>query len=130
MATTRNTSQRREVIGVLSRVQGFVSAQDLHALITKDGGQIALATVYTQLKRLVEDGDVDVVMTDRGESLYRRCVVDVHHHHLACRNCGAIVEVDTPELEAWARAVADRFDYQDLRHVLELSGICPACRAH
>lgn len=129
MASTRNTAQRREVISVLSRVQGFVSAQDLHNLIRKDGGQIALATVYTQLKRLAESGDVDVVMTDRGESLYRRCVVDAHHHHLACRGCGAIVEVDTPELENWARAISARFDYDDVRHVLELNGICPSCRA-
>ena len=72
MASTRNTAQRREVIGVLGRVQGFVSAQDLHELIIKDGGQISLATVYTQLRKLVESKDVDIVMTDRGESLYRR----------------------------------------------------------
>ncbi len=128
MASTRNTAQRREVIGVLSRVQGFVSAQDLHTLIVKNGGHIALATVYTQLKKWVDTGDVDVVMTDRGESLYRRCVVDVHHHHLACRNCGAIVEVDTPELESWAQDIAKRFGYRDLRHVLELNGICPKCQ--
>jgi Fur family ferric uptake transcriptional regulator len=128
VATTRNTAQRREVIGVLSRVQGFVSAQELHALIGRDGGQTSLATVYTQLKRLVATGEVDVVMTDRGESLYRRCVVDAHHHHLACRSCGATVEVDAPELERWAHDIAEGFDYHDLRHVLELNGICPSCR--
>lgn len=130
MASTRNTAQRREVISVLSKVQGFVSAQDLHTLIVKHGGRIALATVYTQLKKLVEGGNVDVVMTDRGESLYRQCVVEVHHHHLACRRCGAIVEVDTPELETWARRIAERFGYGDLRHVLELSGVCPKCQSH
>ncbi|MHB1209646.1 MAG: Fur family transcriptional regulator [Acidimicrobiales bacterium] len=130
MTSTRNTAQRREVIESLARVTGFVSAQDLHGLIVKNGGQIALATVYTQLKRLVESGDVDVVMTDRGESLYRRCVVDAHHHHLACRICGAIVEVDTPELEDWTNAIAERFGYRDLRHVLELSGICAQCQTN
>ncbi len=129
MTSTRNTAQRREVIDSLARVKGFISAQDLHGLITKNGGQIALATVYTQLKRLVESGDVDVVMTDRGESLYRRCVVDAHHHHLACRVCGAIVEVDTPELEDWTNAIAEKFRYHDLRHVLELSGICAQCHS-
>lgn len=129
MTSTRNTAQRREVISVLGRVQGFVSAQDLHALIIRDGGQIALATVYTQLKRLVENGEVDFVMTDRGESLYRRCVIDAHHHHLACRTCGATVEVDAPELEQWAHDIGERYGYDDLRHVLELNGICRACSA-
>ena len=115
---------------MLGRVQGFVSAQDLHGLILKDGGQIALATVYTQLKKLVEHGDVDLVMTDRGETLYRRCVVDVHHHHLACRTCGAAVEVDAPELEHWAQDIARKYDYVDLHHVLELNGICATCQSH
>ena len=128
MASTRNTAQRREVIGVLGRVQGFVSAQDLHELIIKDGGQISLATVYTQLRKLVESKDVDIVMTDRGESLYRRCVVDVHHHHLACRNCGATVEVDAPQLEKWASEIASKNGFKDLRHVIELNGICQKCQ--
>jgi len=128
MASTRNTAQRREVIGVLGRVQGFVSAQDLHELIIKDGGQISLATVYTQLRKLVESKDVDIVMTDRGESLYRRCVVDVHHHHLACRNCGATIEVDAPQLEKWASEIATKNGFKDLRHVIELNGICQKCQ--
>ena len=128
MSAPRNTQQRREILGALGRVQGFVSAQELHALILRDGGRIALATVYTQLKKLTDAREVDVVMTERGESLFRRCVVDAHHHHLACRHCGAIVEVDTPELERWSREIADRFGYADVRHVLELNGLCPTCR--
>ena len=128
VTTSRNTAQRREVIGVLGQVQGFVSAQDLHSLIEREGGHIALATVYTQLKKLVSNGDVDVVMTDRGESLYRRCVVDAHHHHLSCRHCGATVEVNTPDLETWANEIGNQFGYVDLRHVVEFSGLCGQCR--
>lgn len=125
---TRNTNQRREVIRALERVQGFVSAQDLHELIARDGGEVALATVYSQLKKLTEGRLVDVVMTDRGEALYRRCVDDSHHHHLACRLCGATVEVDAPELERWAHDIGERFGYGELRHVLELNGTCPSCQ--
>ena len=128
MGTSRNTVQRREVLDALDRVQGFLSAQELHALITSRGGQTSLATVYTQLKRLVASGDIDVVMTDRGESLYRRCVIDSHHHHLSCRRGGATVEVDAPQLEEWANALAHQFDYVDVRHVLELNGVCRACQ--
>ena len=128
MAATRNTTQRREVLRALERVQGFVSAQDLHDLIVGDGGEVALATVYSQLRKLSDAQMVDVVMTDRGEALYRRCVDDSHHHHLACRTCGATVEVDAPELERWAHDIAERFGYSDVRHVLELNGICRACR--
>jgi Fur family transcriptional regulator, ferric uptake regulator len=129
VSVARNTTQRREVIGTLAHVQGFVSAQELHGLIVRDGGRISLATVYTQLKKLVASGEVDAVMTDRGESLFRRCVVDEHHHHLACRRCGATVEVEAPQLERWSSELAARHGYEDLRHVLELNGICPACQS-
>ncbi|MFZ1061982.1 MAG: transcriptional repressor [Acidimicrobiales bacterium] len=129
MSSTRNTTQRREVIDALSRFQGFVSAQDLHALILKNGGTIALATVYAQLKKMAENDEVDLVMTDRGETLYRRCVIDEHHHHLSCRRCGAAVEVDAPDLERWARDVAAKHGYHELRHVLELNGICSSCQS-
>ena len=112
----------------MSGVQGFVSAQELHSIILRSGGQIALATVYAQLKRLATSNEVDVVMTDRGESLYRRCVVESHHHHLSCRRCGAAVEVDAPDLEKWSHEIGRRFDYHELRHVVEFSGICPSCR--
>lgn len=130
MSASRNTVQRREVIGVLSQVPGFVSAQELHTLIERDGGHIALATVYTQLKKLVQNGDVDVVMTDRGESLYRRCVVESHHHHLSCRLCGATVEVDAPELEKWSHDIGERFGFRELHHVVEFNGICASCHSN
>ena len=128
MASTRNTVQRREITETLGGVRGFISAQELHGLIVRHGGRIALATVYAQLRKLVDSGEIDVVMTDRGESLFRRCDVDAHHHHLACRNCGATVDVDAPELERWSAQLASRHGYSDVRHVLELNGLCPACQ--
>lgn len=128
VAPVRNTTQRREVMTSLELVPGFISAQDLHTLIVGRSGRIALATVYAQLKKLAAGGEVDVVMTDRGESLYRRCVVEVHHHHLSCRDCGATIEVDVPGLETWSQEIAKRFGYRDLRHVLEFTGICSSCQ--
>ncbi len=126
--STRNTSQRRAILTSLDQTRGFVSAQELYARISADGGRVALATVYAQLKKLVASGDVDTVMTDRGESLYRRCAADAHHHHLACRVCGATVEIDIPSLERWTGAVQRERGYRDVRHVLELTGVCPTCQ--
>lgn len=129
VVTTRNTVQQREILSALASVQGFVSAQELHSIVEQSGGRSALATVYTQLKRLVTVGVIDVVMTDRGESLYRQCVVESHHHHLSCRKCGATVEVDAPDLEQWTNDIGARFGYHELRHLVEFSGICTSCSA-
>jgi Fur family ferric uptake transcriptional regulator len=129
VTATRNTNQRREIVAALEGIQGFVSAQELHATIQSRGHGIALATVYAQLKKLAASRDVDVVMTDRGEALYRRCDVDVHHHHLSCRRCGTTIDIDVPELEASTQAIAMAHGFSDVRHVVELNGVCPACHA-
>ncbi len=125
--STRNTSQRRTILASLDQAHGFISAQDLYGRISGAGDHVALATVYAQLKKLVASGDVDAVMTDRGESLYRRCSAEEHHHHLACRLCGATVEIDVPSLERWANSVGRERGFRDVRHVLELTGVCPTC---
>ena len=123
----RDTTQRRAIVAALDQMAGFVSAQELYARIAAGGDRVALATVYAQLKKLVASGDVDAVMTERGESLYRRCAAETHHHHLACRMCGATWEIDIPPLEGWTRAIAREHHFSDVHHVLELTGVCPAC---
>ncbi len=127
IVSPRNTTQRRAILAALDQAAGFVSAQELYARIAAVGDRVALATVYAQLKKLAASGDVDAVMNERGESLYRRCAAETHHHHLACRVCGATWEIDIPPLEGWTRAVAVEHGFYDVHHVLELTGVCPAC---
>ena len=74
------------------------------------------------------DDDVDTLLRDDGETLYRRCRVATHHHHLVCRSCGATVEVDGPAVESWADRLASEHGYDEVSHTLEIFGRCAACR--
>lgn len=122
----RPTRQRAAVMTALDSVDGFRSAQEIHALLDERGERVGLATVYRTLQRLAEVGEVDQLRTG-DEVTYRRCS-DSHHHHLVCRVCGATVEVDGPAVERWTRAVATEHAYTDVSHTLELVGTCAACR--
>lgn len=122
----RATRQRAAVSGVLDEVDDFRSAQDLHDLLRRRGERVGLTTVYRTLQALAEAGEVDVLRTADGEALYRRCSRR-HHHHLVCRGCGRTVEVQGPEVERWADAVAGRHGFTAVAHTLELSGLCPEC---
>ncbi|HLT85715.1 MAG TPA: transcriptional repressor [Phototrophicaceae bacterium] len=79
------TRQRAAVSALLERTEDFRSAQQLHESLRESGDTIGLATVYRTLQGLVETGEVDVLRADDGETLYRRCESDKHHHHLVCR---------------------------------------------
>lgn len=123
----RSTRQRTAVADVLGRVDGFRSAQELHDLLRHEGASVGLTTVYRHLQALSDAGQVDVLRTDDGEAVYRRCPTDAHHHHLVCRACGRSVEIEGPEVEAWATEVAAEHGFSDVSHTVEVFGTCAAC---
>lgn len=123
----RTTRQRTAVAELLERVDGFKSAQDLHDLLRTAGDSVGLTTVYRHLQALADAGQVDVLRTDDGEQVYRRCPTDAHHHHLVCRECGRSLEVDGPEVEAWAAQIAARHGFTDVTHTVEVFGTCADC---
>jgi Fur family ferric uptake transcriptional regulator len=124
----RSTKQRSAVSALLDEADAFLSAQDLHARLRERGDAVGLATVYRALQALVEDGDVDVLRTDDGEAVYRRCSTG-HHHHLVCRRCGRTVEVEGPTVESWARRVGSEHGFTAVEHVVEVFGVCGPCSA-
>jgi Fur family ferric uptake transcriptional regulator len=125
-AGTRSTRQRTAVSAVLDSVGDFRSAQELHELLKKRGDAVGLTTVYRTLQSLAEAGEVDVLRTSDGESVYRRCSRG-HHHHLVCRQCGRTVEVEGPTVERWAKSMAERYGFVDVSHTLEVFGTCTDC---
>lgn len=123
----RPTRQRTAVAQTLASFTDFRSAQEIHDLLGRSGTPVGLATVYRTLAAMVEVGEVDVLRTEDGEAIYRRCS-DTHHHHLVCRSCGATVEVEGPAVERWTRSIAAVHGFADVSHTLEIFGTCAACR--
>lgn len=121
------TKAQVAVLAALTGADGFLSAQDLHALLRADGSPVGLTSIYRAAQALAAAGTVDEQRTTAGETGYRLCRSDTHHHHLSCTTCGATVELEAPETEAWVQAVAERHGYVVRGHVLELSGTCRAC---
>jgi Fur family transcriptional regulator, ferric uptake regulator len=123
---TRPTRQRRAVVSALQDFEDFRSAQDIHDLLRRNGDNVGLSTVYRTLQALADGGEVDVLRSEDGEAVYRRCSTS-HHHHLVCRCCGRTVEIEGPAVERWADRVAGEHGFTDVSHTLEVFGTCPDC---
>ena len=125
----RNTRQGQAVFQALSQNSEFRSAQKIHADMVAQGQKIGLATVYRNLRALAEDGDIDMLMAPDGESLYRMCDLDHHHHHLVCRQCLRSEEISGENMESVLASLVESHGFTNLEHSLEIFGICPACQS-
>ncbi|MCX4677377.1 transcriptional repressor [Streptomyces sp. NBC_01433] len=123
----RSTRQRAAVAAALDGVDEFRSAQELHDVLKHRGDSVGLTTVYRTLQSLADAGEVDVLRTTEGESVYRRCSTGDHHHHLVCRICGKAVEVEGPAVEQWAETIAAQHGYVNVAHTVEIFGTCAEC---
>jgi Fur family transcriptional regulator, ferric uptake regulator len=122
----RATRQRAAISALLENLDDFRSAQELHDELRRRGEGIGLTTVYRTLQSMAAAGAVDTLRTDTGESLYRRCS-EQHHHHIVCRGCGFTVEVDGGKAEEWAAEVAGAHGFSDVSHTIEIFGTCADC---
>lgn len=95
----------------------------MHAELLASGDKVGIATVYRTLQSMVDAGDLDTIRTTDGQAAYRSCSTR-HHHHLICRECGRTVEIQAPDFETWASAVAAENGFVDIAHELELFGRC------
>ncbi|OFT90569.1 MULTISPECIES: Fur family transcriptional regulator [Corynebacterium] len=125
----RNTRQRRAVADVLDGITTFSSAQDIHHELTTKGEKVGLTTVYRTLQQMADIGAIDTLHDESGETLYRSCAMDDHHHHLVCTKCRKTVEIDGGPVEDWAEHIAAKHGFHKSGHTAEIFGLCSACQS-
>ena len=121
----RNTRQRQAVVQVLRETQVHPDAAWIHAQVRHVLPSISLGTVYRTLDALVRDG---VVMTIEraGQATRFDYKHGGHaHHHVVCRRCGAIHDLEVGAVTLPAAALPAGFVVQDVR--LEYHGLCADC---
>lgn len=123
---TRSTKQRSAIIEILSTSESFFSAQEIHTRLRNAGSAIGLSTVYRTLSALARANEVDLMLREDGESLYRLCS-QAHHHHLVCRGCGQTIEIQAEEVESWADEISKKHGFANIEHTLEIIGTCTNC---
>ena len=124
----RPTEHRVAVLAALANEPNDATAQEVHAKLAAGGVRIGLATVYRALALLAAEGVVDELMHRPGETCYRLCSEDDHHHHLVCSQCHRVVELPDCELDHWLERVSARHGFVATGHRLEATGLCADCQ--
>lgn len=119
----RNTRQRSAIREAISTAARPLLPQEVLEAAQSSAPGLSIATVYRNLKALVDEGQLRAVMLP-GESARFEPADVGHHHHFQCRACQRVFEVHACPGDLQALAPAG-FVVED--HDLTLYGRCPAC---
>jgi Fur family ferric uptake transcriptional regulator len=119
----RNTTQRMAIEQVFREHDRPLGVEE----VLKGGRRLVeslnQATVYRNLKLLVDNGWLKRVTHPSLGTLYERTGKG-HHHHFHCRSCNRAFELPGCALKE-DEIAPDGFIVED--HEVFLSGICPSC---
>ena len=121
----RATSQRVVMHRLLRDRDRHLSAEELLAEAGERLPGVSLPTVYATLELFEQLGIVRRV-NGAGSTLLWDTRTDTHHH-MICRRCGRIEDMETPlDLER-ARRSATRSGFEPDRAEVVVSGLCADC---
>jgi len=122
----RLTPQRKAVLEVIKNSNDHPTAGDIIERLARDGYHFAYGTVYNSLKYLTDNGLIRELKLGEGVSRYDGNLHD--HHHLQCKICGKIDEVDYDISPQWLKDIEKETGFAIESHQVMLKGICPSCR--
>jgi Fur family ferric uptake transcriptional regulator len=121
----RMTPQRQLVLDVICDHSGHMTANEVIAEIQSRAPIVNSATVYRVLQFLC---DLQLVTRTEinGQAVYELALA-APHHHLACRNCGRVMDLPENYFEALAQQLLEDYSFDAELNHLALSGKCADC---
>ena len=122
------TAQRLAVLHAVGR-HPHCTTDDVSEVVKNEIGTISRQAVYDALAILSEKGILRRIQPAGSPARYETRVGD-NHHHLICRDCGAVADVDCAVGAAPCMTASDSSGYQiDEVEVIHW-GRCPQCLAN
>lgn len=122
------TAQRLAVLrAVAGRPHG--TADDVAEQVRTEIGTISRQGVYDALGILSEKGLIRRIQPAGSPARYEDRVGD-NHHHLVCRDCGRMVDIDCAVGERPCLTAADDMGYEIDEAEVVYWGRCPSCIAN
>jgi Fe2+ or Zn2+ uptake regulation protein len=121
------TAQRLAVLRAVAD-RPHSTADDIDSLVRAEIGAISRQAVYDALGTLTEKGVLRRIQPAGSPARYENRVAD-NHHHVVCRACGAMGDVDCAVGHAPCLTAADDLGYQIDEAEVIYWGNCPDCVA-
>jgi Fe2+ or Zn2+ uptake regulation protein len=146
----RITKPRKLILNVLALAEKPLSAYEIQSIVTKNGDDVDVTSVYRFLETLEQVGFVHQALA---QGKYMRCQLECQEHHcddhdhdghthdhkdihgkqhayhvLHCRACGLLQEISCPGLENINQLLSQQQNFKAETHHLQVTGICANCQ--
>ncbi|GAB2700757.1 Fur family transcriptional regulator [Nocardia thraciensis] len=123
----RVTAPRVAVLDAVT-AQPHSDADRVAATVRKQLGSVSTQAVYDVLRACVNSGLLRRIEPAGSAALYEARTGD-NHHHLVCRNCGTVVDVDCAVGSAPCLDPSDAHGFAIDEAEVVYWGLCPDCRS-
>ena len=121
------TAQRLAVLGAVA-ARSHSTADDIDKVVRAELGAVSRQAVYDALSILTDKGVVRRIQPAGSPARYEDRVGD-NHHHLICRACGRMIDVDCAVGYTPCLTAADDSSYEIDEAEVIYWGRCPECVA-
>ncbi|MDP9792796.1 Fur family ferric uptake transcriptional regulator [Catenuloplanes nepalensis] len=120
----------RPRLAVLAALQDHphVDTDTVISLVRADQPMVSHQAIYDVLRALTDAGLVRRIQPAGATARYETRVAD-NHHHLVCRSCGAIVDVECVHGQAPCLTASDDHGFAVDEAEVVFWGTCPLCSA-
>jgi len=111
----------------LSNALSPLSPLEIYQNLLKKKKKVGLTSIYRSLELFESLGFVFKIING-SNAKYRLCELENHHHHIVCKACGNVVELNFCDISDWSKKVTESTGYQVVDHQLNFYGFCKECK--
>lgn len=120
------TRPRQAVASALLNAAGHLSAPEVVEAVAGYDASIGRMSVYRSLDLFTRLGLIRPAFQEGSVARYV-VMVDGHHHHIICQNCGRVIHFDQCPLDELTNYLEKKFACEINGHLLEFFGRCEEC---
>ena len=125
MAVTKFSRQRQAILDYLMSTKEHPTADTVYANVRERYPNVSLGTVYRNLNRLAEEGQI--LRLTCGDGSDRFDGNPSPHYHFLCKGCGRVIDLPMESLHHIDTLAGASFDGTIEGHMVLFFGQCPEC---
>lgn len=124
MAVTKHSKQRDALIDILQSTDTHPTAEWVYEQMKDKFPNVSLATVYRNLKHMIEMGIARELYTDNSSRFDANMK---EHYHFICKKCNKLIDIFPEEENCEITKIKQKGFLID-RYDLSIYGVCTECK--